>query len=450
MAVAGRPFLADLGEDYIALTWFWHEKEGSSESWGPGCSVKKLNKHTGAWLPTYCYIGCFSDFPPNLAVNYEQKTDTGSLGYRWDATLWLFWGKIVEESFTGTQYENAVMSSIETLGTWREIAESPQVTDLALASNMTNFFHLWSVIGVVDSPPFVLNGQDMSADDTCVRFGAQGENTAKAELSLKMGPYLETGEKSPLTLELSEWVSQTMGTEQKTTVSFADRLNASLGSDMRFYYLVPELEVHKVGWNNPNPTTKFIYPTRMTTNTSVQSLAFNPLETSWSGFADMPSFYFNPTNCINFHQRTRDRDRLMSYGQGIYLDSPCWFGKTNDWSAGEGSSFVRWVSSDTTNRSPSATVELQIGADIKEKLGLGVEGSFKVQTETATTITAGSMLVLDNPNPGLLTSDPIHHFTVEAKWLAPSASGPWVPMNRQGCGDQPWFITYGVFRNSIR
>ena len=342
------------------------------------------------------------------------------------------------------------MSSIETLGTWREIADSPQVTNLALASNMTNFFHLWSVIGVVDSPPFVLNGQDMSADDTCVRFGAQGENTAKLELSLTIGPYFETGENNPLTLELSEWVSQTLGNKQTTTFSFADRLNASLGSDMRFYYLVPELEVHKVGWNNPNPTTKFIYPTRMTTNTSVQSLAFNPLETSWSGFADMPSFYFNPTNCINFHQRTRDRDRLMSYGQGIYLDSPCWFGKTNDWSAGQGSSFVRWVSSDTTNRSPSATVELQIGADIKEKLGLGVEGSFKVQTEIATTITAGSMLVLDNPNPGLLTSDPIHHFTVEAKWLAPSASGPWVPMNRQGCGDQPWFITYGVFRNSIR
>ena len=51
----------------------------------------------------------------------------------------------------------------------------------------------------------------MSADDTCVDLALQGENTAKAELSLKMGPYLETGEKSPLTLELSEWVSQTNG-----------------------------------------------------------------------------------------------------------------------------------------------------------------------------------------------------------------------------------------------
>ena len=446
--LTGRPFLADLGEDYIALTWFWHGKEGMDQYGIEGWSVywQKLNKHTGAWLPTYDVIGQVSDFAPNLAVNYEQKPDSRSLGYRWDAVLYLFWGKQIWTSFW-SHYDNAEMSSIEPLGTWREIADSPQVTNLG--SDMTNFFQLWSVIGVVDAPPFILNGQDIGADDTCVKFGASGENTAKAEMSLKMGPYLETGGKSPLTLELSEWVSQTMGNEQKTTVSFEDRLNASLGSDIRVYYLVPELEVHKVQWNNPNPTTNFMYPTRMTSNTSARSLAFNPLQTSWSGFAGMQAFYFNYTNCIDFHQRTRDRDRLMSYGTPVYPSYPYWFAKTQYWSAAEGPSFVCWVSSDTTNRSPSATVKLKIGADIKGYLGFDVEGSFEVRTETATIMTTGSMLILDNPKPGPLTSDPIQHFTVDARWVAPSASGPWVPWNRQGCGDQPWFITYGVVRNSI-
>ena len=115
--VNGRPFLADLGEDYFELIW------GSLQH-------QKLNKHTGAWLSdTYTYdfpdpdayhpyYG--DDFPPNLAVNYEQKTNnnstkTNSLGKRWDAVLYLFWAKRIDTS-TWTHYDNAVMSSVERAG----------------------------------------------------------------------------------------------------------------------------------------------------------------------------------------------------------------------------------------------------------------------------------------------------------------------------------------------
>jgi hypothetical protein len=33
---------------------------------------------------------------------------------------------------------------------------------------------------------------------------------------------------------------------------------------------------------------------------------------------------------------------------------------------------------------------------------------------------------------------------VYGRWLAPDANGLWVPRNRQGMGDNPWFITYYI------
>jgi hypothetical protein len=159
----------------------------------------------------------------------------------------------------------------------------------------------------------------------------------------------------------------------------------------------------------------------------------------------MQATYFQHT--FPLHQKTNDRERLATY---VTPPDPCWFSDTLDWSAAGGLSSISWSSSQTTTTNNSLTVEFKMGAEIAGLIGFGVQGSFDVQTETSTTVTTASTLNVDCPAPGPLTDDPIKDFSVYARWLKPSASGFWVPWNRQGSGDQPWFITYGLVPNSIQ
>ena len=79
--ILARPFLADLGEDYMALVW-----EDTSE-WHP-YHMEKMDKSTGVWVePTWPPGGGKA---PSVVVNYEAISDTSSLSNRWDAVLYIF------------------------------------------------------------------------------------------------------------------------------------------------------------------------------------------------------------------------------------------------------------------------------------------------------------------------------------------------------------------------
>ena len=51
------------------------------------------------------------------------------------------------------------MESVETLGSWREVT-TPHVVNM----ETTDYLHLWPVVGVVDAPPFVQNGDNYTDD----------------------------------------------------------------------------------------------------------------------------------------------------------------------------------------------------------------------------------------------------------------------------------------------
>ena len=425
--VYGRPFLADMGEDYAGMTWV--EADNSYPY------LQKVRKETLFWLPLTVALAHPSDWPPSVVVDLEEQPDLSkaedsrSLRSQWNANLYMFWGRRNATSTT------AMMSSVEMLGFWQEIDESPKITNLG--TDMTNLFHLWAVIGVIDAPPFIQNGQLLNENGTYVVFGSTAANTARSETSMKIGPYFETGERSPLKLELSMSVGEQIAKEVTTVISFEYTLERSLEGRVGVYYLVPEFEVHKVRWNNPYPTADFMYPTKITTNTSARFLIFDPTQFPRGGLAGMQGTYFDLSK-FPLHQKTNDWTRLATY---VTPPDPYWFGNPLDWNAG-GSSVLQWTRGSTESISHSDSLEFKIGPQFGEFLGFGVEGSFQVQTETTTTITSESALHLDNPDP--FAPDQISHFTVEARWLAPAAEAYWVPLNRRYSGDKPWFITYGV------
>jgi len=84
---------------------------------------------------------------------------------------------------------------------------------------------------------------------------------------------------------------------------------------------------------------------------------------------------------------------------------------------------------------------MKLGTELCKRIGLGVEGSFEMRVTTSTDKTMTVTATIPYPDSAAPT---IEYFRVEGYWLAPDASGYWVPENRKGLGDAPWFITYCV------
>ena len=444
--LAGRPFIADLGEDYLGMTWI---------TAGGKCPLlQKVNRNTGQWLPLATALAKATDCSPNLALNYEQKPAPGELGSRWDAVLCLFWAPREPGSFDYEHWFNAEMTPIEALGYWQEIPDSPQITNLN--TNETEFFQLWSAVGFVDAPPFILNGEEYDdnppeLDATRVELGTSTSSATKTETKSTVGPYIETGEKSRLKLELTATVGQQVATEVKKTVIFDTALMRTMAGRVEGCWLAPELKVYKVQWHSaadPTETNNFMYPMVLTPNTSLRCLSFDPAAFPYGNPEGMGATYF-PTN-FPIHKSETDLGRLATYS--ITPAQSNWAAALLDWtpSLREGQ---RWIAENTTNTTKSAALQFKVGASLKKRFGFGVEGQFDMQVETTTTTTTESAIYLINPyfeKPLPTCPNEIEHFSVNVRWLAPSTSDYWVPLNRRGSGDQPWFITYGVPFTSIQ
>ena len=438
--LAGRPFVADLGEDYLGATWI--------TAGGKYPLLQKVNKNTGQWLPLSTALAKATDCSPNLVVNYEQKAAPGELGSRWDAVLYLFWASREPGSFNYEHWFNAKMTPLEALGYWQEIPSSPVITDLG--ADEAAFFQLWSVVGIIDAPPFILNGAEYEEnpiveDSTRVEFGTTAASTTSTETRCTVGPYIETGEKSRLKLELTATVGEQTAQEVKTAAIFDVKLLRSMAGWVEGCWLAPELKVYHVQWHNPadpTETNNFMYPMVLTTNTTLRCFSFDPTEFPVEGADGMQATYFR-TN-FPIHKSDNDLGRLATYS--ITPADPCWFQRTMDWSPGSPQG-IHWIYETTTNDTTTASLEFKVGATLKKRLGFGVEGKYEIQKATTTVVTTESAVWLANPyfeTPLPDCPNEINRFTVNARWLAPSSTGYWMPLNREGSGDQPWFITYGV------
>ena len=133
-----------------------------------------------------------------------------------------------------------------------------------------------------------------------------------------------------------------------------------------------------------------------------------------------------------------DWARLATY-TSEQTDEP-WF---SDWVYWDpyGDKHIKWIKSGETNQTFGFEVEYRVGVQVGEYFGIGTEGSFSATTKTKVTVENVAEVSL---MPGPSNGTPFESFRVDGYWLKPNANGYWVPLNRRGTGDAPWFITYRV------
>jgi hypothetical protein len=255
-----------------------------------------------------------------------------------------------------------------------------------------------------------------------------------------VGPFIESGEKSPIKIETSYSYAQEHANGAESKTIFNSTLYRGEKSPVMVYYLTPEVEVHHVRWYNPDPTTNYMYPMLVTTNTIAQCWSFDPtaLPTP-EGAIGISAPYFDLTR-FPVHKQSNDRARLATYATptNAFWDA-YWYAGTINWMDSQEQS-IQWLYTTNYTEKTDQTVKYKFGSSVVGLLSMGVEGSWETTTKTLTTVTTSAAIHIDNYYPG-----PITQFSVEGRWLEPDERGYWVPRNRQGMGDKPWFITYGVY-----
>ena len=172
---------------------------------------------------------------------------------------------------------------------------------------------------------------------------------------------------------------------------------------------------------------------------SVGGYALSELDRKAAGGAiGISAPYFDLTR-FPVHKQSNDRARLATYATptNAFWDA-YWYAGTINWMDSQEQS-IQWLYTTNYTEKTDQTVKYKFGSSVVGLLSMGVEGSWETTTKTLTTVTTSAAIHIDNYYPG-----PITQFAVEGRWLEPDERGYWVPRNRQGMGDKPWFITYGV------
>jgi len=114
------------------------------------------------------------------------------------------------------------------------------------------------------------------------------------------------------------------------------------------------------------------------------------------------------------------------------------------------SASASWVGSGTTEisfagkekqlKGEGGYFQFSIGYNLLPMTGFGFEGEFEVKHTSSTTIKDSVVVTLENKAASV--AGDIKSFTTTVYWARPNKNGFWVPKNRRGLGDEPWFITY--------
>ena len=250
-----------------------------------------------------------------------------------------------------------------------------------------------------------------------------------------IGPYVETGEHCKLKLEISAEVNADVNQEITKTEERVDVLFRSLESNIMVFYLTPEVQTHTYQWYDHGDveTGKDFYVVELL-KLKLDTLIFDPRESPCPDCDNMPSSYWES---FATHAAETDLDRLGTYDTVPTEDA--FFNSSGTWNSG-GEGQITWTA--------DASQSLEVGLDIDFKIGKGgkigggVEGSFTLHASTSTSLMTDANTFLVNFDAE--EEGDIKHFSVDGYWLSPNDSAYWVPLNRQGMGDKPWFITYYV------
>jgi hypothetical protein len=442
------PSLADLGEDYLAVIY---------NHWDTYSSYQKYNKNT------HSVVGVGQQYETKVPFTSEEGTSwapngvvfstkvsdsTSPTGYRMDSTFYVLVGSNPKRDDTNWQ-----LVETEYLGYWMP-TNAGTVLDFASNNNaISNSFALWPVVGLIDMPPFVLNGNALCTDaaacslnSTEISFEYASESGLSGEYSA--GPYYETGKKSHVTADISAGYAG--GFENSTAFSFTQTggIENNLEGRIAAYFLAPKFKVYTLEWYDLNGTATGIYEQSVQViGATIRKESFEPEAGPLIAGGSLTLPYLNP-EVFPVHAFETDSERLASYS----LVDP----STNGTSAAEGllntanvalgsPAGFSWAIDESHTVDNGCYVEMKIGVELGKRIGgFGIEGSFELHVTTSTQKSVEAKTQMFCPEPAAGVKPYIFQYYVEGFWLKPSSSGYWVPENRKGLGDAPWFITYRV------
>lgn len=430
------PYLVDLSERYMALLWktdhdsgpFWMKKyDKTKDTWD---FAKQSANPDGVqhWIPT-------------AAVNYEESSDGV-----FDAILYLFYGK--DSGWTQSKWS---MTSIEKVGFWKQ--KPKKEANFKEQQNQT--FSQWPLLFLVDAPPFVLNGNDPEEYE-CTLYGCTETSLTVAKESSKIiegemeiGAYAETGKRSPIKASFSTGFIQSKQYETSFSMEDTRFIDQSVEGKLMGLFLAPNITTWKFQWHDEhgNPTDTYAYPMQISGANVVKKI-FDPedgptFDPDHGQIPDLPQPYME----IPAHGSPDDLERLQTYQNYPAHQDPensqILFSESGGWYASSPEE-ITWGVSEVDENTVGGYVDFKIGAEMKKLFGVGMEGSFTMKVTSNITRDVTIEMKLKNPEPG--DEGHIEGFDLKAYWLQPKpGSDPyWLPVNRQGFGDVPGFITYKV------
>ena len=444
------PTLVDLGDDNIAVMHMesyqaFYYKYSKSQHKVPSpyeYSVPFSSADQGGWaVEGVVFSAKVSD--PNSPTGYRMNSDFYAIVENnpvWDEANWEF-------------------VKCENYGYWMPIASNH--IDFAggdlpvdqVKQRLSDTFDLWPVLGVVDMPPYVENGHGVCANrlmcGTEVEMSFLNATNKGLAGDYSAGPYVETGHRSKVVVDAGAGYAG--GFENSTNITYThyDVLENNREGRIYAYYIVPAFNAYTLQWHDLNGTATDTYTTSVElTGVTVRKESFDPVGQG-PDMSTLPAPYLD-LNAYQSHKSENDRERLDSYSINptdathnfqTIVDSTK---SATTWGHSSPGSFG-WAIDSEHSIDNGGYCSLKIGYEVAKKIGFGVEGEVQilVNTKTQTGVEAKTTLLnqdpLDETDPARVTS-----FSVQGYWLKPASNGYWIPKNRVGMGDSPWFITYRV------
>jgi hypothetical protein len=466
------PSLVDLGEKYLAVIYNWWENQSSYQKYDKEKHAA-VGGTTANWdvdVPFSSKESCH--WAPNGIVFSKKVADsTSPTGDHMESRFYA-----IVESNPIADEANWQFVECEYLGYWKPTGPANYVdfqgrdlpTNDAVNQRLADTFSSWTVIGLVDMPPFVRNGHGECTDylscitDAEISFEAATTEGLSGEYSA--GAYVESGRRSPVTYDISAGYAGGFETSEKFTYTLKSSIEENLEGRIMAFYIAPRFNVYTLEWYDLNGSPTGIYIQALETLTpSIRKEAFDPeigpdvaYYQGKSGFtppyldvAKTAAEIAQYSSKLPMHASESDRDRLDTYFRNP-TTAPFNFQSIvipelsqSSWGLNSPGGF-EWAIDEEHSVDNGFYCDIKIGSEIAHRVGFGVEGSFKVLVNTKTQKSVEAITDLRSQSP--IDSDPsrVTSFNVEGYWLKPSASGYWVPNNRKGMGDTPWFITYRV------
>ena len=260
---------------------------------------------------------------------------------------------------------------------------------------------------------------------------------------------METRHRSKVVLDASTGYAG--GFEKSTNVVYthSDLLENNREGKIFAYYIVPAFNAYTLEWYDLDgePTDTYTTAVELSGQPVIRKQVFDP-EGQGPEMSTLPAPYLDP-NVFPSHKSENDRERLNWYwlnptdaahNSHTVVDSSQ---STTTW-AGSSPGDFSWKIDTEHSIDNGWYCDLKIGYKVA-MLGFGVEGNVKILVNTKTQTGVEAKTTLKNQEP-LNETDParVTSFTVEGYWLKPASNGYWIPKNRVGMGDSPWFITYRV------